>query len=530
MKILQLYPRINLTSWIFWLLFSVILLIGAVYGLYETYQMYIPYPDCINMAIIYQEIKQHGFFTIKHWGFPPDNFLLNLFSFYYLWFFLFGVSITSIVVFSYGIFFLNVFLTACLVKYVTSNSKLAATLVLLLYASPLTIVSANFSHPFGHNSAMVFVLLALLIIVDVINRTQAKVFRLFLLSSVIIICTFSDPWFDAAFIVPSILSLLLILLWPRMEEVPPQKILIGILTTIVFSFLTGHGLYQILVHYNILPERISSMSLASFPEMLGNLKIFLQSILTLFNYDVNAALKFQQLIYATLGVMVVFIVVRHWAKFVRSNNLPSKFVIVFSFISSSVMVVAYVVTKFVVDLSSTRYLLNIYYMGFLTGFIILGSTWSKLGWRKSIIIAWMILFSVPSVQSGWEQWKQKGFIQPNLSKSREIINFLVQNNLKDGLAPYFSGQIGANSITLLSENQIKLRPVGIYENALYPNYNNSSKLWYRDKEADFLIVHKNDVPVYYTAAVNTFGIPQKILYVDEYTLWIWNKNLMLLLK
>ena len=219
--------------------------IGSAYALYSTYKVFIPYPDCINGVLIYFDVQRDGVTAIRQWVLPADNFLLTLYPIYQVWFPLFGTSVPSITVFAYGLFLLGVVLAATIIATVTADLRQAACAAVLLFAEPANLISANQSHPFGHNSTMVYVLLVALIIIRLTASNRSNPWSLGALAFVAAICSFSDPWFDAAFTLPALLSLAVLVFGTRTPASEFKHTAYLIAVSLVAGLASGRGIYEI---------------------------------------------------------------------------------------------------------------------------------------------------------------------------------------------------------------------------------------------------------------------------------------------
>lgn len=536
------------------ILLVVTLASGSAYALYNTYQVFIPYPDCINGALIYFDVQRDGLEAIRYWVLPADNFLLVLHSIYQVWFPIFGTSVASIVIFSYGVFLLCVVLSALIIEKIAADQRQAAWSAILLFAAPMNLINANQSHPLGHNSTMVYVLLASLIVIGFMASHRRDAWGIGILVFVTAICTFSDPWFDAAFTIPALLSLAVLAFWSRTRTPELKQTAWLITVSLIVGLACGRGIYEIMAHYGFVPRRSTSFAfadtvrqiLARFGFMPGkstpvafvdlisaNLRSLLQVLPTLFNYGSERPQGPLDWAFIGFGLGLAGIVCRHAVPVWRRIGMPGKFMLLFALLSSASMALAFLVTRYAsfnTGLAAARYVLNVYYMAFVAGIIIVGAVWARLGWQKFVVIGWLGLFAVPGLLAGWRTFEHVGLEHPNLRVHQDLVATLQKEGLAEGFAPYVSGAIGANSLTYLGKNELAVRPVEVVGGRLRPFSANVYQRWYTEgKSANFLVVHRSDESAYHAAALASFGAPHRTIRSGDYVIWVWPDNLMPLL-
>jgi len=158
----------------------------------------------------------------------------------------------------------------------------------------------------------------------------------------------------------------------------------------------------------------------------------------------------------------------------------------------------------------------------------LGATRPLRGWRKLVLIGWLGLFAVPAVWLSWRTFEAYGFQHRSLDTQRAILAELRTAGLTRGLAPHFSGVIGANSLTYLAAEEVTIRPVEVSGDVIRPfGHVDVKRRWYdEDQSASFIIVHRSDAALYEAAAVASFGPPKTTLHYGEYVAWVWPADIM----
>ena len=166
------------------------------------------------------------------------------------------------------------------------------------------------------------------------------------------------------------------------------------------------------------------------------------------------------------GLGLATIVCRYAAPVWRSIGIPGRFMLLFALLSSASVTSAFLVTRYAYltgGLAAARYLLNLYYMVFVAGIIVVGAAWTQLGWQKLIVAGWLALFAVPGVLAEWRNFEYHGLENEALIVNRELIANLRSAGLTNGFAPYYSGGVGANSLTYLGQDELTVRLVEIID-------------------------------------------------------------------
>jgi hypothetical protein len=204
--------------------------------------------------------------------------------------------------------------------------------------------------------------------------------------------------------------------------------------------------------------------------------------------------------------------------------------LLFALLSSASMTLAYLITRyasFTGGLAAARYLLNVYYMLFIAGIVIVGAAWTRLGWQKLVVAGWLALFALPGVLAEWRNFEYHGLENDALTLNRELLANLHSEGLTNGFAPYYSGGVGANSLTYLGRDELTVRPVEVIDGRLRPFDMNLNRRWYAaGNSANFLVVDRSDEGAYRAAASASFGAPHRTLRFGDYVVWVWGNNLM----
>jgi len=513
-------PRTVLTA----ALVAVVAALGLLCAAYYTYAALIPYPDCINGALLFADVLREGLPAVSAWRLPADNFLFVVHVFAVPWLLAFGTGIASLVAFGTLLFALGVAGAGALVARATHDVRAGTFALLLLFALPLALAHVNQSHPVGHGSTMVFVLLAVWVAADVVAGAPWRG-RAWLLALLTLACTISDPWFAAVASVPLVASVLLLAV---LRQAPWLGVR-AIVAAVVAGNVVAYGALRVAKHVGWLQPH--AMPLAS-PEMIGaNARSLLDALPLLFNYDRASLPPALWWPFVAFGVALLVIVAAHARRAVRVLDRAGRFVLLFAVLSMLSAAGAYVLTEFAFYNSgpaSARYVLNVYYMAFVAAAVVLRATWPALRWRRAIVLGWMAMFALPTVHGTLrDAWHHRFAPNPSLLAHHSLLRTLEREGLRDGLAPYVTGAVGANSLTYVAQDGRKVRPVEVKDGRLRMFFLNANRGWYEPpNDARFLLVERGDVARFEAPARTAFGPPARTLEAGDYVIFVWDRNLM----
>ena len=501
--------------------------IGLVCVAYNTYGALMPYADCINGGLLFDDVRREGLSAVSAWRLPADNFLLVLHVFAAPWFLAFGTGMASLVAFGSLLFALGIAGAGALVARATGDVRAGTFALLLLFALPLSIAHVNQSHPVGHGSTMVFVLLAAWMAADMLAGRALRG-RAWLLAGLTLASTISDPWFAAVASVPLVASALLLALLRQAPWAGAGAIAAGI----VLGNVVAYGALRYAKHVGWLQAH--AMPLAS-PEMIpANARSLMEALPLLFNYDRASLPSALWWPFVVLGIALLALVLSRARRAWRVLDPAGRFVLLFALLSTLAIAAAYLATEFAFHnrgQASARYLLNIYYMAFIVAGAVLGATWRTLRWRRAIVLGWMAIFALPTLYNAVREVYHNRFA-PNASlvAHRSILQALEREGLRDGLAPYTTGAVGANSLTWLAQDRLRVRPVEVKDGRLRMFFLNANRTWYAPpNQARFLLAAHADAPPFESAARAAFGPPARTLRAGDYVIFVWDRDLMPLL-
>lgn len=499
--------------------------VGLVCAGYNTFGALMPYADCINGALLFDDVQRTGLRAVADWRLPADNFLLVLHAFAAPWMLAFGTGLASLVIFGTLLLALGAAASGVLVAGATRDWRPAAFAVLLLFAIPLSLAHVNQSHPVGHGSTMIFVLAAAWLAAGMVASGQTALGRSAALAVLTFACTLSDPWFAAACGVPLVVTAVVLAL---SREVPLRPAL-AIVTGVVLGTGAAYVALRVARHVGWLQTH---PMLFATPEMIAaNARSLLEALPLLFNYDAGSLPTLLWWPFVALGVGLALLVMLRVRAAWHALAAPGRFVLLFTAMGCLSVAGAYLLTQFAWfsrGPASARYLLNVYYMAFVAGAVVLATAWPRLGWRKAIVWGWMAIFALPTAYSALRELHYNAFApNPSLAVHRIVARLLEREGLHDGFAPYATGAVGANSLTYLARGGLTVRPVEVHDGRIRAFVLNANRQWYAPpNDARFLLVERADAATFGPAAEATFGPPATTLVAMDYVIWTWDRNLM----
>lgn len=103
-----------------------------------------------------------------------------------------------------------------------------------------------------------------------------------------------------------------------------------------------------------------------------------------------------------------------------------------------------------------------------------------------------------------------------------VIDTLEKNNLQYGYGTFWN----ANSITLLSDNDVKVRCINVNESGVSPRAYQTNINWYKDNSyKEYFLLLKADEYYTYKYSVN-YVEPIKEIESDNYFILVYNYNLL----
>lgn len=215
-----------------------------------------------------------------------------------------------------------------------------------------------------------------------------------------------------------------------------------------------------------------------------------------------------------------------------------------------VLIVPIIMTIMYNKFETIAYKLMILTHSFMTALILLGWVFGSLNtacWRLSPIVGTSVILCIMFAK--WIYDKKQyhrmfaiivipieilmiistiGILKINNTRSESnqalenVIDTLEKNNLQYGYGTFWN----ANSITLLSDNDVKVRCINVNESGVSPRAYQTNINWYKDNSyKEYFLLLKADEYVTYKYSEN-YVEPIKEIKSDNYFILVYNYNLL----
>jgi len=567
--------KILLTIFLAFLLWNILFFFPTVFILYES--------DAAFPGLIWYGLKEYGWEFIPSVIYGKANWLFSIISIHFIFFSLFTPSLNLIFTVGWLIFTLNAFFSTFLIKKAL-NIPFYSNFILILLIIFLTVDYGNFTaygfyYPVTHNSTFTWVLGALIITIYLLNLSTFKEnivkFYLLLITAISATIGFSDAWFHAVYSLPAIISLILV------GFIYKHKNLLLRIGFLILSITLGWFLSYTKFFGLLDFVTTSSFSFVnSLDQFEKNLSIYLYSILSYFGllqaFKVSSFLGiFMISTFITMLLLSIIFFKKQLKNFIVESNISQDFsptfLIIFFLMSIVSISLSFILYRHVIDMVSSRYLINIYYFMFSL-FILMGAKMNKDFPGKIFryfLVSFLILYlslifkenspffkrfiqeikvdfntalNILPILNNYSDWiianlKNKNydenFKSVFLSRERlgELLNLLKKENLKLGYGFYWEAY--PNVIIMETKGNIKM-------GAIYPNLNirgQTSSFFFRKskitEETNFIIIPKfklvsaeyfNSFPKekMMDLAEIFFGKPERVIESKHYKVLIWN--------
>lgn len=522
----------------------IILVLFALWtGIHETFGIWTVTADTVDMALLFHGLQNHGIQFLTTWRYTQDNWLLSLGPLSYVVYYLFGISNITLIAQGYFILVFNACLGGYILKRLLTDYVPSLFFLLACLLPSLGSMGGKGFMTFllSHNSTMSIVLVSLLCLILIFMREKESFINiwLLLLSSCVFVGGISDPWFNAAFTLPAIVSMAALSLSAKYRT----KIYISLLYIFIGLALSLTKLFGLL---DFLPST-NYIFITSLAQLYQNVNFLSISLLGFIN--ANELLRINYSLGFVYIVGMVYITIDSIYFLSKKNNLQTeaeKLFFYFSFLSIVIMITAYVFSDFEATNIPGRFLVNIFYLLWL---IITYAYYNKCkgNYYKLIFpLLLLLLYSFSSIYQGDPFWDRIQLNQKT-SGSISLLKFLEDHGLHYGYGGYWSSE--ANVISVMSGFHTLIRPVS-YEpfyrkgnpeefpfEYIVGNRAQSSPFWYNEDDIKkytkfFLIIarggdgtelYNNSIKDSENIALGQFGKPYKIYNFKNEKILVWNK-------
>ncbi len=518
----------------------VAIIFGIVVGLAQSlklvFHLWGADSDIADPVLVWNGVHRYGLQFVTMWRYTQDNWVLSLMPLDAVIFTIFGDRPVVVVATGLLFFWAIALLVGILIGRERGAWIGAAFAMVLLFAGEPTIGNSGFlGYAVSHGISLVWGLIGLLLTVLWLDRQRIIVlggaaFCLF-------VGAISDPWTDAAFVVPMMLSALALIVIGRQPERRPLLAAVGML--LVVGLLLQTKLFGTL---DFLPNVVHSV--ATLPQMIENGKFAARYIAVFFNIIPGLLTDSTQT--PTTPVVVVdcvaffALVLLCLFRLVRSFSITSgrrQFIALTSLMSISVMLAALVVTGFQQGMVTARYLSNLFvFLPLLVAVSPIGSG-SYVRFDRTVIALIAGLFITSGIVSDKMVWNDR-MPTTGLNGIPQMADFLKAHHVTFGYGPYWWTQ--ANATGWVTRGKLTIRPFDFNPSMgrFVPKPVQTLPGWYtkatidRQPQRMALILSPSSgdcgaATTCMTAAEAQFGKPAQIIPYGPLTVLIYNCRLYL---
>jgi hypothetical protein len=472
-------------------------------------------------AVVFYDFVSNTNYLLNNWYLPTNSYLFTDFPIYLILGLLFNMNPLTVKISAFTIYCLSILPLCATIANVFG--KRAATLCAASFLCAPLFISKMLVHPYIRTSTIGISFLCLYLITSHINETEKHIGPLRLMTIFVLsaLSVFSDPYFISSFTVPFIGAYLAFkMLGSRTLDL---KTTVPLLLSLAVSAVAGLYLQKVVWATGLNLSRVPADFIAP-SEVLPHLRLFFLSMSEILNIGIDAEnLMSPDSLFKLINLALLVFVTIGTVKTIRhEKSQATRLLILYLLFSGVLLCAAYLFKSKPLNLTSARYIIPVIYIyGALFSIVVTGNL-LRARWLKAILILFVISASF-NIYIGFRFQADQSHMA--------LVKTLRGNKLQYGYSDYWD----SNIVTLLSNNEIRVRPVNYSKYKLTPHYWANNQDWYkpsRHEGATFLIVPDN-YDKYGFKDLNpftvrqTFGAPERSVSLPGYKIYIWPYNLML---
>ena len=290
---------------------------------------------------------------------------------------------------------------------------------------------------------------------------------------------------------------------------------------IAYSYIIGKLLYFLGELAGMLPS--DGLFFATFPQIINHVGLLAESIALYFQaYPAPSNHVLQAILVLYVTSMTVIMILGTNTAYLK--NKETKILLVFSVLSSIVIASAFIFTAYADGIGSSRFIVNIFYIGILWVMIAAATLWNSQKAIARIFVAMAIggyfLLGVASIAE--TDWRYSA----NWGNTRTLAAFLADHHLHNGYTEYWNTE-NAWSLDIFTRNTIVLHALSPNMGVLWPRAAAQSNLWNKpahDFQPTFFIFDTSEAG-YKEDTVKTFGQPKQVLHFGSDSIYLYNHDL-----
>ncbi len=510
--------------------------IGLVQSLKLVFHLWGADSDVADPVLLWNGVHRYGLHFVTMWRYTQDNWLLSLMPFDAVMFALFGDRPVVVVATGLLFFWAIVLLVGVLIGRERGPWIGACAAMVLLFAGEPTIGNSGFlGYAVSHGISLVWGLIGLLLTVSSVDRQRP------VLLAAAGICLFvaavSDPWADAAFMIPMLLAALALIVIGRPDRRRPLIAIIAML--LIAGLLVQTQLFGAL---GFLPG--VSHSVATLPQMIANAEFAARYIAVFFNIlpglltesgptPATAVVVDECVVFFAIVLLCAFRLIRNFS----ATSTRRQFIALTALASIFVMLAALVVTGFQQGMVTGRYMSNLFvFLPLLIGASPIASD-VHARFDRNLVALLAGLFMISGVVSNRMVWNDR-MPTTGLNGVPQLETFLAARHITFGYGPYWWTQ--ANATGWVTHGKLTIRPIDCNpsEGKFVPKPVQTLPNWYtkpaiaREPSRMALILSPSPgdcgaATTCLAAATAQFGPPAQIVPYGPLTVLIYNHHLYL---
>lgn len=518
------------------LIIALFTLLGAAQSFWIVFHLWGADSDVADPVLIWKALHSHGWHALTAWRYTQDNWLLSLMPLDFALFSIFGDRPVVLVTTGLMFFYLVVLLTGVLVGRLGGVRAGGFTVMVLLFAGQPTLGNEGFlGYAVSHGISLAWGLLGLLLSTLWLDRRRIGL--LVGAGVCLFVGCMSDPWDDAAFLVPIAVAAAA-LAWRAPRGARRGMAAIAIMSAIVGVLVQTKGLGIL----GFLPGPIHRV--ATLAQMRQNLTFAARYVVVFFNVlpgsfapasgnPSTPTIWADGCLFAGLVGWCAVALARHSAGLTPRRQL----VALTALGSIGLMMVALVVTGFQAGMATARYLSNI----FVALPLLLAASPIGIGRFATVqrlaVIALGGLFVLSGVISGAPIWTLR---EPQMRSNGipQLADFLAKQGVTFAYGPYWETE--ANAMAWVTRGRVTIRPVAFdaATGRFVPKGVQTLARWYRPaavrsapREMAFILSDAPDgcgkAQSCAAMAMAQFGKPSETLAYSSLTVLIYHHRLYL---
>ncbi len=495
-------------------------------------------PDTVHTLILWDGVNREGLPWLRDWVFTQDNWLLSLAPFHFLGYAVFGAAPEVAVVGGWIIFALSALLAGLIARQLGARRAAPWVTVALLFAGRYVHAGGFASYAASHNITNLYGLAALLLILHWLEHRGH--WKLLALAWLLIAGGVSDPWMLPTFQLPILLAAVGAAAIPHLyggARADAVKIAVIAALSILAVKTQLFGALDFLPKVDYQPGTLETAG-GNFAWLFRDLGGLLNLVP---NFPPSQVTDWGPAFFSLICVTALFAALL--ASAVRRKEVwlqPLRAFIGIASSSVAGIAAASVISSVPADGASARFLLNCLYLAVIMLGVLVEREWDVISQRlRAAAVGVAALFVIAGMVSSLPVLNRPGFYLDN-AKSRQLIDFLKENNLSEGYGPYWGSY--AHAVTAVSGFSIRLLPV-VFDHVggemIAGTRAQTSTRWGRP-EADaaggmarphFVIVKADgeecpDPSVCIAGLNRQFGPPVRELKYQDATILVWDHPLI----